>query len=374
MTVSCANRTYCVYKHTSPSGKSYIGITCQNPNERWGKTGNGYRDQLKFHNAIQKYGWDKISHEILQDGLSLEDALRVEQDMIRKYDSFYHGYNATLGGEGCRGMNSVAVYCEETDAVYENQHIAADILGVSNRSISQCCNGNSSRAGHYHVSFVDPNRLESNRQKQRISPRRTSIGVPRPVTMYNLDGEKICDYPSIKAASQSTGDPSYLIGKCCNYKSQNCRNHRYTYQGETLKSLEGYVPCVIGGNIIYKKPRSARPVLQFDKSGAFIARYNSIKEASARTGIKSSGICESANKRNMMSYGYYWMYADSQYDLKPHKDRGPKRVLCIDTGEIFNTAREAADATGISYKAISRNCTGDHQSAGGLHFRFADII
>lgn len=27
---------YYVYKHTSPSGKCYIGITCQNPEKRWG--------------------------------------------------------------------------------------------------------------------------------------------------------------------------------------------------------------------------------------------------------------------------------------------------------------------------------------------------
>lgn len=31
---------YCVYKHTSPSGKVYIGITVQNPLYRWNK-GNG---------------------------------------------------------------------------------------------------------------------------------------------------------------------------------------------------------------------------------------------------------------------------------------------------------------------------------------------
>lgn len=26
---------YCVYKHTSPNGKVYIGITKKKPNDRW---------------------------------------------------------------------------------------------------------------------------------------------------------------------------------------------------------------------------------------------------------------------------------------------------------------------------------------------------
>jgi len=31
------NKNYCVYKHTSPNGKMYIGMTGQNPEKRWGK-------------------------------------------------------------------------------------------------------------------------------------------------------------------------------------------------------------------------------------------------------------------------------------------------------------------------------------------------
>ena len=55
---------YVVYKHTSPSGKVYIGITGQDIHRRWRNNGEGYRGQL-FYNAIKKYGWENISHEIL---------------------------------------------------------------------------------------------------------------------------------------------------------------------------------------------------------------------------------------------------------------------------------------------------------------------
>lgn len=44
---------FIVYKHTSPSGKVYIGITMQAPSERF-KYGNGYKDNEYFWRAIKK--------------------------------------------------------------------------------------------------------------------------------------------------------------------------------------------------------------------------------------------------------------------------------------------------------------------------------
>ena len=93
-------KTYCVYKHTSPSGKVYIGITRRNVNIRW-ENGKGYKRHPYFYNAILKYGWDNISHEILIDGLSKEQAELEEKRLISEYkssDSRY-GYNMTFGGE-----------------------------------------------------------------------------------------------------------------------------------------------------------------------------------------------------------------------------------------------------------------------------------
>ena len=40
-------KKYVVYSHTSPSGKYYIGITCQNTEERWGPHGHKYVTVLK---------------------------------------------------------------------------------------------------------------------------------------------------------------------------------------------------------------------------------------------------------------------------------------------------------------------------------------
>lgn len=91
---------YKVYKHTTPSGKVYIGITCQNVEKRW-EHGKGYKKNAHFYSAIEKYGWENISHEILFENLTKEEAAAKEIELIAKFksDNREFGYNKSKGGE-----------------------------------------------------------------------------------------------------------------------------------------------------------------------------------------------------------------------------------------------------------------------------------
>ena len=92
--------------------KSYIGQTRQNNVElRWGNNGSGYKplndkNYTKFWNAICKYGWDSFNHDVLDivENESVEELVKelnkLEKQYIKKYDSYYNGYNSTVGGEG----------------------------------------------------------------------------------------------------------------------------------------------------------------------------------------------------------------------------------------------------------------------------------
>ena len=86
---------FCVYKHTFPDGKVYIGQT-NNTQKRW-RDGHGYKGQKKIFDAIIKYGWDNITHEILIDGLSQKLADLAESLYIKKFDTVNNGYNANIG-------------------------------------------------------------------------------------------------------------------------------------------------------------------------------------------------------------------------------------------------------------------------------------
>lgn len=93
---------YKVYKHTAPNGKIYIGITKNTLKQRAGKEGKGYINNKYFYNAIKKYGWDNIKHEILYDGLEETQAKLMEISLIHYHKSNdpEYGYNITAGGEG----------------------------------------------------------------------------------------------------------------------------------------------------------------------------------------------------------------------------------------------------------------------------------
>ena len=76
---------YSVYCHTTPSGRKYVGISCA-PEKRWNH-GKGYEKNYLFDRAIKKYGWDKIKHEILCEGLSLDEAKATEKELIAIFRS-----------------------------------------------------------------------------------------------------------------------------------------------------------------------------------------------------------------------------------------------------------------------------------------------
>ena len=87
---------WCVYSHTLPDGRRYIGQTC-NIEGRWKPS--AYKNCIKFYNAILFYGWDAFKHEVLYDNLTLEEANYLEEKCIKEYDSINNGFNLNSGGE-----------------------------------------------------------------------------------------------------------------------------------------------------------------------------------------------------------------------------------------------------------------------------------
>lgn len=99
---------YVVYKHVNKiNNKVYIGIT-NNINVRWRNGGIEYRphknrnQNVKFWNAIKKYGFGNFEHKIICSGLSYKQACDIEKRMIVLYKAREReqGYNTAIGGNG----------------------------------------------------------------------------------------------------------------------------------------------------------------------------------------------------------------------------------------------------------------------------------
>lgn len=172
---------YTVYVHIFPNGKKYVGITSRNTKYRW-RNGNGYKGQPIVWNAIQKYGWHNIEHNILYKNLTEEEAINIEIQLIEDWNTInpMYGYNASKGGDlgllGLHHSNEVkekcrqaalkqtppwlgktlteehkqhirdkkpckAVMCLETGKIYQSLNLAAQDTGILAVNISKCCRG-----------------------------------------------------------------------------------------------------------------------------------------------------------------------------------------------------------------------------------------
>ena len=154
------SKRYIVYKHTTPSGKSYIGITTKSIRER---IYGGYKHNLFMRRAIEKYGWENITTEILADSATPEEASLLEAYYIESLETKDHtkGYNIEDGGvkrssysEETRKKISEAAKKRHRPCTPETRE-ATRVTGINNRKISAVCHGRKKHAGGYRWEFID---------------------------------------------------------------------------------------------------------------------------------------------------------------------------------------------------------------------------
>ena len=93
-----------VYLYESPSGKYYVGQTFEELKRRRAFLTKSKYAGVKIDRARLKYGTINFKYTVLfrqmfntiDEGYKILDSL--EQYYIKKYDSYIHGYNMTLGG------------------------------------------------------------------------------------------------------------------------------------------------------------------------------------------------------------------------------------------------------------------------------------
>lgn len=99
-----------LYKLTSPSGKSYIGISSKPFEARWSAHMSRLRDGRApgpLYAALRKYGPESFSKTVLAIESDWDVLCEMERKAIREHGTFTpNGYNATFGGEGVIGPRS----------------------------------------------------------------------------------------------------------------------------------------------------------------------------------------------------------------------------------------------------------------------------
>jgi group I intron endonuclease len=125
-----------VYKLTSPSGKVYVGMTSRSIELRFDRHryAAAWGSDKAIHNAIRKYGADSFTVEVVQDGLTTQEALDLEIVTIDALGSVFPvGYNLTRGGDGCRATPETAAKISAARMGHEVSEATRAKISASNK-------------------------------------------------------------------------------------------------------------------------------------------------------------------------------------------------------------------------------------------------
>lgn len=172
---------FLIYKHTSPSGKSYIGQT-----NNLSRRNNGHNSITSpcraLRNAIIKYGWNNFTHEILAENLTIEEANKLESHFILEHNTLAPlGYNLTTGGNN------------KKSSVETKKKI---LVSMSGRTISE--------STKQKISRIHKGKITSEETKQKL--REANLGkVLSEATRLKMRNRRQSEESNIKRAQKLKG-------------------------------------------------------------------------------------------------------------------------------------------------------------------------
>lgn len=121
---------YCIKNNIN--NKCYVGKTLRSPEERFSEHLSDARKQTHenrpLYRAIKKYGEDNFSLRVLEE---CADEFASEREMwyIEKLETYAHGYNATVGGDGTQLFDHEVIKTQLAAGL--SQKFVAELNGCS---------------------------------------------------------------------------------------------------------------------------------------------------------------------------------------------------------------------------------------------------
>lgn len=227
-------KEYLVYCHTNLiNNKKYIGITKMHPpTKRWGKDGSHYKGSSHFYSAIQKYGWNNFSHEILLDNLTKEKAFDKEKELIAKYNTMNQnfGYNLLPGGQGPDKETVKKMQEAHKDKKLSEEHKKkiSESLGQGINNVNYGRKQTDEAKKNNSLAKTGKNHPNWGKHLKDSTKEKIKEGNSRKVLQYSIDGEFIKEWDSAKEAANELGFGYKAINNCL-------RNIRHTSFGFVWK-------------------------------------------------------------------------------------------------------------------------------------------
>lgn len=305
---------YYIYKITTPNQKVYIGVT-QKPDQRWRSHCNkNYTYKSAISAAIQQYGKENVTFEILRTFDSEQEALDYEakivnQDFVRSRNT----YNLCLGGGKPPQQNSTSKPIRINGTIYPSIQSAAQSLGYSRAQIDR----------RIKLNLIDYEFVEKTSNQKGKCDRKNLVRNPRVVHFNN---ETFPSYRSVCKQYNITKDELLKTRKFLG------RDHVTLEEVEALRS--GKKPITIDG-ILYESQSAAQQstglsmykILEIKKgapshhlkkksivmidlnTGQPLQVFETMTQAAQFVNASSaSKICMCCKGQRQKAYGYRWSY------------------------------------------------------------------
>ena len=150
--------------------------------------------------------------------------------------------------------------------------------------IIQCCQKKRKSAYGFIWKYEDDN--------EKISA--FSTKAKHPVIQYDLEGNFIRIFDSVKAAAEAVNTVAPNIQGVCSGKKKTARGYKWAYVNEEHKQTH----------------KREKQVSQYSKEGILLQTFSSIKEASQKTNIRYDSISATCREKQKTAGGFIWKYKE----------------------------------------------------------------
>ncbi len=189
------------------------------------------------------------------------------------------------------------------------------------------------------------------------------------VIQYDVEGNEINRFKSVKDAAESANVSGSSIGECCNKKEgvSTIAKSIWRFESDPLKSKELTLKTF--------NPLS-KIVVKYTLDGEKVEEYAGMKEAGRAASVHYTSISNCCRGKTKTSAGFIWRYkSDGPPD--PVKSVGCQRkVAKLDKEgnivEIFYSVAEAGKNTEAQASKITSVCRGRRITAGGWKWQYVN--
>lgn len=315
---------------------------------------------------------------------SIAEAARVKMISERRIYRVCQGERKKTGGLHWQYLENIKinkksgirrripVYCVELEKTFDSISSASRELGISDSWITNVCKNRYKTAGGYHWVYDEEAQRFKNENGRALCAKDFGKKKHYLEKVYCIELRKV--FNSIKEAAKGVNMHYNSINGALRSKSKSAGGYHWVWLKDAEKfkeengremNSEDFQEYKYNGTAIY--------CIELKKTFRFI------KDAAKELNLSATCIGQTCKKRQKSHGGYHWVYLKEAKEFEKKNGRAielsdlenkknSKKILCVETGEIFCSSKEAAEKLKTRLPYINLALRDNARTANGYHW------